>query len=312
MSELLIPKVEKDDIYVPEIAPEGSVIVFQRHERYQRTRDAEDAGSIFPEAAEDTYGRDLEFFNELVEDSGEDVMVLFVSSDTQYAGKGRRSLETGQLAQDAAVEAMTAAGLDPNEHIINFNPNFNPGEHEETDQHITPMRHVREPQMFDQTPEFVDKLRDMFGAAEEVSVTENGDTQMRRIGLSQDAWSAYESDTPEVQQARAETGAEGVYDILDRTKKGLRVLERYSDVFHAKNPGKKLVIWMASHYDTISPLVKDATDTSFDEYVPVDYGGGVLIELPPKEDGERVVTLSTRSAHVALNLGRVSREASHV
>ena len=72
-------------------------------------------------------------------------------------------------------------------------------------------------------------------------------------------------------------------------------------MFHKANPGKRLVIWATSHYDTISPLVKEATDTDFSEYLGVDYGGGVVIEVPPT--GE--TALDIRGQKVALPLGKV-------
>ena len=45
----------------------------------------------------------------------------------------------------------------------------------------------------------------------------------------------------------------------------LRVLERYARLFHAKNPDKKLVIWAASHYDTISPLANEKNIHGYSE-----------------------------------------------
>lgn len=301
-----IEKITKEDIHVPEIEPGGSAIVFQRHEKYDRTRDSETAGSIFPEAAEDTYDRDKAFFEELLADGGEDTMVMVVSSDTQYAGKGYRSLETAQLAQDAAVEVMTDMGLDPAEHIINLSPDFTTETHEPTGQDITIMPLVVEPKMFDETPEFVDYLRDAYGEADtQPVVNDQGETEMRRIGLSPKAFGMFEMDHPDIKEKREEMGAEGVYDIVDRTKLAVRVLSAHAESFHRNHPGKKLVVWMASHYDTISPLVKDATGNSFEEFVPVDYGAGVIIELPPKdENGERQALLSTQKRErIALNIG---------
>lgn len=55
---------------------------------------------------------------------------------------------------------------------------------------------------------------------------------------------------------RLKTGAEGQQVSIYRTKKSLYILERYARVWHANNPGKKLVIWATSHYDTVNPLIK--------------------------------------------------------
>jgi hypothetical protein len=302
MSEIQIPKIEKSDIVAPEIPEGGTAIVLQRHERYQRARDAENAGSIFPEDAELTRANDEAFFDTVLSEEGDsETMFLFISSDTQYAGKGRRSLETAQVAQDAAVAVMERKGIDPKTRIINFNPDFRTNGHDETGQAIRPEKKLREPKMFDETPDFVKELGKKFNPP---NVQAEIDAQRTDVQLSPQAFAAYEADDPEVVKMREQHGAEGVYDILDRTKKSIRVLERYAQAFHASNPGKRLVIWGASHYDTISPLVKDATDTEFDEFVPVDYGAGVVINVPPKGEGE--TTLEAQGQRIALDLGRRS------
>lgn len=302
MSEKLIPQIEKADIVAPEIPEGGTAIVLQRHERYQRDRDAEDAGSIFPEDAEQTRANDEAFFEEVLSEEGDsETMFFFVSSDTQYAGRGRRSLETAQLAQDAAVAVMERMGIDPKTRIINFNPDFRTNGHEETGQAIRPDRKLREPKIFDESPDFVEALGRKYNPPE---VQADIDARRTDVKLSPQAFAAYEADVPEVAELREEHGAEGVHDILDRTKRSIRTLERYARVFHSANPGKRLVIWGASHYDTISPLVKDATGTEFDEFVPVDYGAGVVINVPPKGEGETM--LEAQGQRVALDLGRRS------
>ncbi len=62
MSELNIQKIEKEDIKPPVIEPGGTAIVLHRHERYQRDRDAENAGSLFAEDAEAAKRRYEDFF----------------------------------------------------------------------------------------------------------------------------------------------------------------------------------------------------------------------------------------------------------
>ncbi len=301
-----ISKVEKTDIEAPIIEAGGTAIVFQRHEKYDRTKDVETTGSITPEGAMDTKARDLEFFSEILghDDDGE-TMVLIVSSDTQYGGKGRRSMETAQLAQDAAVEAMNELGIDPNERIINFNSSFRTKGLEATGQAIRPMGGIVEPKMFDENPEFVRELGRRFNPAE---LQEDIEARRTDVQLSPRAFAMYEEDIPEVEEMREQFGVdgkpvEGVHDIVDRTKDSLAILERYARMFHARNPGKRLVIWASSHYDTISPLVKEVTAQGFDAYVPVDYGAGVVIEVPPKEKGGET-TLKAQGIRVALELGK--------
>lgn len=270
MSEVLIQKIEKEDIKVPNLENGDSAIVFQRHERYERDRDAENAGSLIPEHAEAASERDVAFFEELFGNEDTETMVLFTSSDTQYASGGYRSLETAQIAQDAAIKVLEEMGIEPSSRIINLNPHFATNGFKSTKQTIRPDKKIREPQIFD-TPEYVDYLRDKYGK-EDGSGT----------GISPKAWAMHEMDAEK--EAREQMGAEGVHEMLDRTKKSIAIMNRYAKMFHANNPDKALLIWTASHYDTISPMVKDATDVSFEEYVPVDYGAGVVIELHSDED----------------------------
>lgn len=279
-----IEKIEKADVYAPKLQSGMSAIIFQRHERYERDPSAENAGSVMPEARDSALKRYKDFFNEVFNEDTTSVetMLLFVASDTQYAGRGYRSMETAQIAQDAALNIMEELGIDPQERIINLNPEFNTDNFEATGQSIRPDKGVREPQIFE-TTDYVNHLKEKYGASN---------------GLTPAAWSAHEADTEK--ETRELFGAEGVHDMLARTKKSLAVLERYARVFHANNPSKKLIIWVASHYDTISPLVKDATSTSFEDYVPVDYGAGVVIELS-KDSGP---TLSAQGQKVALKLGK--------
>lgn len=293
MSE--ITKIEKQDILAPNLQTGSTAIVLQRHERYERSRSADNAGSIFPEVAEDAFLRDKDFFKDVLdqESDGSETMFLFVSSDTQYAGKGHRSLETARLAEDAAIAEMQERGINPDSRIINLNQSFKTNGHS-TQQNIRPMRHLREPQIFD-TPAYVDHLRNKYGA-------EDGPGS----GISQKAWAAHEMDAEK--EIREELGAEGVYDMLSRTKKGVSTLARYASMFHATNPGKKLVIWAATHYDTISPLVKEATNASFSEYVPVDYGAGLVINIEP---GGKNVELNAQQTKVMLPLGNQAVKLSN-
>lgn len=284
MSEKQIQKIEKEDVKVPSLEDGTSAIIFQRHERYDRDTKSETAGSLFPDDAQKAFDRDSLFFHDLIaqDTEGSETMVLFISSDTQYADKGYRSLETAQIAENAAITAMEAAGVDPTKRIINLNSAFNTDGFEPTGQSIRPDKNIREPQIFDNL-DYVDFLKEKYGDKD---------------GLTPKAWGAHEMDAEK--EKREELGAEGVYDILDRTKKSIAIMERYARVFHANNPNKKLLIWVASHYDTISPLVKDATGTRFDEYVPVDYGAGVVIEL--SKDSEP--TLNAQGQRIKLNIGK--------
>jgi hypothetical protein len=204
-------------------------------------------------------------------------------------------METAQLAQGAAVQALEELGMDPNERIINFNPHFSTNDFHPSDEAapipVRPDMRLREPQIFT-TPEYVEFLIDKYNKEDDGGYE-----------LSTKAWAAHESDAERMK--REELDAEGVYDILDRTKTSLAIMERYSRVFHVNNEHAKLIIWVDSHYDTISPIVKDATNVGFDTFLPVDYGAGVIIELEPEES----LILSAQGLRIVLQLG--STAATH-
>jgi hypothetical protein len=296
MSEIPNNKIEKEDIILPELATGETSLVFQRHGKYDRNRGSETVGSITPESTEEMYDYDKKTFDKLFKQS--DVYVLFVSSDTQYAGKGFRSLETAEVAQQAAKDSLESHGLDPNERIINFNPAFSVARHEETNQDIRPLAGIREPQIFNPRDEsYIQHLQEKYGYADEDAKT----------GISPKGWAFHEFDGE--QDAREATDAESEDDLIKRTKKTLAILERYAHVWHANNPDKRLVIWAASHYDTISPLVKEVNGLLRDEegklvdvYQGVDYGGGVVINIPASPDDDLILT--RRASERIIKLGQ--------
>ncbi|MFZ1258093.1 MAG: hypothetical protein WAQ25_01350 [Candidatus Saccharimonas sp.] len=302
MSEKKTHKIEQADIITPNIKPGETALVFQRHGKYNRDRSSDSAGSLFEDSARDIKDKDKEWFDKVLSDNGDDVHILFVSSDTQYANKGFRSMETGQLAQHAAVEAMTERGIDPNEGIINFNKNFKTARFAQTDQDIRPVAGIREPDIFNPADkEYITFLQRTYGYADEISKT----------GLSPKAWAIHEMDREA--GIRETTGAEGQQNLIDRTKKSLATLERYSRVWHINNPGKKLVIWATSHYDTLNPLIKEVegqlynSDGSFaDTYQPVDFGGGIVIKFSK----DSLPTLESRIHKNSLVLGHAATRLS--
>jgi|GEM_PF-1230470 len=293
-------KIEKEDIRAIWPGNGGTSIVFQRHGKYERDRDAETAGSITPESARELFEHDKGEIAELLRWTTSEPFFLFVSSDTQYAGKGFRSMETGQVAQDAAVAALIEAGFDPEENIINFNPTFKTARHEESGSDIRPMPGIREPQIFNpRDVAYITYLQEKYGYADEEA----------KAGLSVGAWAAHEMDAEA--EMRQTTGAEGENEMLARTKKSLAILERYAKIWHANNPGKQLIIWATSHYDTISPLVKEVDgvlreeDGLSDAYQAVDYGGGVVIKIPSAEEGKwgNTERLTRRGSSKPIELG---------
>lgn len=77
--------IEKQDIKVPHLAAGESAIIFQRHGKYERDKTSEQNGSITEDAVEGLTASNQVFFDELLksEPNPEDIMALFVSSDTK-------------------------------------------------------------------------------------------------------------------------------------------------------------------------------------------------------------------------------------
>ncbi len=93
---------------------------------------------------------------------------------------------------------------------------------------------------------------------------------------------------------------ESVQDVTRRIHGGLLNLVGYARLFHAHNPNHHLVIWAATHAGVISPLVRAITGGIVEERLPVNYGGGVVIDA---RHGNVDLQLTTRTRIVGFRLG---------
>jgi len=252
--------IEKGDIepHLPEIG--GTEIVLQRHGKYERSTDSPNVGSLTEEGVKEVYEIGQSFFKSLFEDASEEerkqIDVLIIASDTQYEGGGHRSMETAEEIAKSLREQLEEFGLGE-EQILNTSGRFS-GEGD-----VRPAPKLREPQMFNNSPEFVKFLEKKYGEK----------------GL--DFWIAFEEDTEK--ETRNTMGAEGPDQIADRVKFMVDVMARYSRMYHKKNSGRRLIIWAATHYDTISPYVKrDVFGLDKEAILRVDYGAGISIDLDQK------------------------------
>jgi len=113
--------------------------------------------------------------------------------------------------------------------------------------------------MFEDSPEFVHFLTDKYGTGQRF-------------------WEAYENDVE--RETREKMGAEGPDDIADRVKGYLQVLTRAMRSYHESHPKRKVIAWVESHYDTISPFLKrDVASLEKTDYLPVDHGAGIVINV---------------------------------
>lgn len=269
-------KIEKRDIEptLPEVG--GTEIVFQRHGKYERSADSPNVGSLTEEGATEVYTSGKEFFEKLFsmisESDRKNVDILILASDTQYRGGGRRSMETASQIIKAVKEELERLGLDESQ-LLNSSGRYS----EDEGPRATPK--LREPQIFDNSPEFVQFLKDKYG------------------DMNLDFWMAFEEDKEK--ETREKMGAEGPDEIADRIDSMTKVLARYSRFYHRKHPERRLIIWAATHYDTISPYVKrEIFEIGKETPLGVDYGAGIVIDL--NKDGEGKVKIAGKKYDVPL------------
>lgn len=232
-------------------------LVLQRHGEYIRDSQHSKAGSLTEEAIQLETETAANYFSELMEGLSDvelaNTYFLFLASDTAYAGKGMRSYETASIAQQVASQLLVERDV-PEDNIINNSHNL------KSKGSPRPMHQLREPQMFDNSPDFVEFLQSKYG------------------GVGKDFWIAFEEDAEK--DVRKGMNAEGPDEIADRMDKTLEIVARYARLFHASNPDSRLVVWADTHYDTISPLIKrDVLHQDKSAAVLVDYGGGAVIDI---------------------------------
>jgi hypothetical protein len=205
-----------------------------------------------------------EMLSQLTPQEQQSVDVLVIASDTSYLDKGQRSMETAKVATEGIETALTEHGLVLDEHILNRK-----AEHElRGEGGPRPTKNIREPNIF---PEFFDLLKQEFPGKE---------------------WWAYE--TGQLADERRKMGKESTEEIGDRLANFIDVSARYSQAYHHKhvdsdgNPNRRLIIWVATHYDTISPFVKNHLTSRVDPewFLPVDYGGGFVVNIAPNGEAK--------------------------
>lgn len=253
-------KITRQDIRPVRLAPGETQIVLQRHGEYVRDQHHDRAGSLTEAAQASEAIAARAYFEDLLsridpEERGT-VDVLVVASDTRYYSKGQRSYETASIAQDTARQVFAEHGLSPSQILPA------PGEDRGPDKPWT-MSTLREPHFLTHSPAFAEFLRQKYGDEKAAAF-----------------WKAFEEDLHQTE--RLQHGAEGPEDIAARTALSVRQLSAYAHAYHQANPGRRLIIWATTHYDTISPLIRrDVLGLSDwkNHYLGVDYGGGIAITI---------------------------------
>jgi len=271
--------IVRADLAPRDIETGETEIIFQRHGKYERDENAPNKGSLTPEAQQDEYDSAKKFFQLQLEaipaDERSKVNLLVIASDTQYLGQkdaGKRSTETANLVLKAARDVLNNYGLSEDQ-ILNDTTNVK-GNGE-----ARPAPILREPKAFDESPEFIEFLKDKYERNTE-------------YGEGSKFWQAFEGDWEK--EKREEMGAEGPDEMADRLQKSFDILARYSKFFHQKHPESRLIVWAASHYDTISPFVKrELMRIDKDKFLGVDYGAGISIKLNRNGSADTIINAKT-------------------
>lgn len=250
--------IERANIVSPPLSPGDTCIVVQRHEEYDRTGGSDRLGSLTPEGEEREWELAHTYFDTLLaglpREQREQVHVSFTASDSDYEGQegsGERAYETAVVAQQAAEAVFERYGL-PKDRITNTVQGARGG-YADLDSR------VREPQIFTDSPEYVAFLRE------------------RHPGFT-GMMDAYEDDR--YASTRTEMKAEGPNELADRVGQSISELAAQAQAQHAARPDRIDVVWVATHYDTVSPYVKrDILGVGIQLRLPVEYGGGFAINV---------------------------------
>lgn len=280
---LAAPKIEKialQSLEVPIPTLDGSVIIFQRHGK--DNRDPKEIlvplGALMPESIHQIHSRVKESFDRLfaglTPEERETIDIFVVSSDTSLrlpdkniTSPRKRAVETAEVVINALQESMKGYALSE-EHLLNKT------------KHPIELKSgiIKDVDILDHSPEFVQFLVDKYGTG-------------------QAFWEAYENDKE--REKRLQMHAEGPEDVANRIKSYLLKLEHALKSYHQHHPGRRVIVWADTHYDTISAFIKrDVIGMDPHDYLPVENGAGIAIEIDNKNQAK--TTIQGQEYHVSL------------
>lgn len=237
----------KGNNIIPDIANEETQIVFQRHSNYDR-----EEGILLD--TEKTLAIDNLYFDTLLSNLNEEekqkLYILFIASPTTGNKGLMRAYDTTEIARIMAEDKFMNNGI-PKTNIVN-NIKFDSLTKKDKD--------LVEPNMFIDRTGYFQYLSNKYG------------------GINKDFWMAFEEDLEK--QYRLSIAGEGPDEIVDRALHYLSFMRNYADYFHKKNTNSRLIIWSGTHYDLISPLIKQLVlKLDKKDYVGVDYNSGITINI---------------------------------
>lgn len=233
---------------------EETQIILQRHCNYNK----EYGGLV--EESKNNQEIIVESFLTLLKniDNVENTYFLFTASPAMIASNDfQRCIATTDIALAKVTEYFNKIGFVNN--VINVNSNLN------YQDKVKKTSNLSEPKMFTDDTGYLEFLKNLSG------------------GLNQDFWINFEEDI--YKEERENMQAEGPDEIVARAERYIEILQRYASYFHLQHPNSRLIIWCGTHYDLISPFVKqDIFNLPKDSYLPVDNCGGISLIIDEKNN----------------------------
>lgn len=267
-----IEKILRSDISkeMPKIGE--TEIIMQRHEDYIRDTENKNVGSLEEKDAQVAYEQTVEILENKLKNISESeyntVNILVIASCTKYI-KGMRSFETAEQVLRGIRDVFIKNNI-KEKQILNSRKKEN---------QPVKIKSIQEPKFLNESPEFLEFLKEKYG------------------DKTQEFWQAFEEDWEK--ETREKNKAEGPDDIIYRYSKFMKVLINFSEIYHEKNQGCRLIIWPVSHYDTISPFTKrKVLNEDSNTYLPVDYGAGISLII--NKDGEIISNIRNQKFSVNL------------
>lgn len=296
-----IEKITRRDAIAPPPEVDGTLMILRRHGDYQKDSTQENPGSLKKSWEEMFAKESLEQLRAMIEAIPEversSVDFLSVASPTEVFG-GQRSMETAQIEIGNVERLMAEYGI-PTTNFLNTHENIRTdiknartAEHKKDGAQPRASADIEHPRALHDSPEFIEPILDSVLSEEQragATYEEKLNFLYRDGKVAQRFWQLYEDD--EFAERRKQLGAEGPLEMANRFAHHLDVLNRFARKYHAKHPGRRLIILGASHYDTLTTYVKNHV-AGMDQktYLPVDFGGGIGISIRP--DGTATSTIA--------------------
>jgi hypothetical protein len=264
MSEKKSPEFRDDSqlekSLVPEIPRSGyqTLIIIQRHGEYDNRwpedfdnikENEKSYGSLTEKGIAETKEKAEERLAVIMDQDADKTDFLILNSPTfwlDHESLGQRAKETAEIIRQVILENLESRGLS-SKQLLNSFPKIR-GDATRDDEKLS------EGLMF-QVPEFVDFMRKKYGQGSEF-------------------WQAFFADQD--QAVRENLKAEGPTEIAQRIEKSIKVVARFAKIYQHRYPGRKLVVWMVTHGDGLTPYVqrvikvpKDSFRSEFNEAIAI-------------------------------------------